>query len=896
MSHTNAAQPGAAAIDEAVVTEFIAQYYTRNPNAAPGIPFGTLKYACRAFRHVRFSDIKAWFRSRPQQYIVMGQLVVPFGLVEEMRSAASAAPTTAACTSTASQPHRTPQPQAPFPPQPQLLIPPHLRLPSAAANPAVQPAVPDAVLNALLAPQPGAPLDLYCSICKVRCTSEENMRSHLYGSRHRTAVARADAHQLEAAVLRSGGAAAGCSHCELCGRWFTRPDQLRAHVDSSRHRARVLWLLLLQRDPNLSSSSTSTSAPSSAPAPNPDGGPNVTVSALPQPLPPVPPGSTASHTFQITNHGPGAVKLRSVRFLTPPPPPPTPPPASFGMPPPPPIPPPMRLEDNHGASAQPLQQVVWLPEGATYQVRLILAPRALGLMRNVVIFDFGPAKAVARAVAASCCPPDMPPPPAPGEKPAGGTEVVRKSRKAALLDDVVRPEDVVPGVPPPGYKQSVAAAVPVRRLPPPEDLRRLVARGAWAEVRKRVPPLKEVKSLKQYAERLRVLLWLEELQHEVDVRMYDMKGVSLTGKRGCELLELQVPGLAENRPSVLKGDRLLLTPTGAGSGGKTWEGYVHRVEKEQVLLRFSDRFIQDGVWLAGRKFDVRFTVNRSAFNLMQNALLRAESPGLLPPHLVLPGTPVAPLPRPPPAPLPLQEPPRGDPRVGGSAGPLQWSPRVALKALNDEQKLAVREVVRGAHHPLPYLIFGPPGTGKTTTLVEAALQLLRTNPAHRLLAVAPSNSAADKLMEDISAIAQLNTGQIMRLVAFSRPLEDLPLDLQRKATSEGMKPWAAGRTVNWDEREKAFLVPPVGVLSAPGLRVVVATCAMAARLHHAGLPPGRFSHILVDEAGHAEEPLQLCALAGLAGRDTRVVLAGDPKQLGPIILSQPARLFGGLDV
>ncbi len=46
------------------------------------------------------------------------------------------------------------------------------------------------------------------------------------------------------------------------------------------------------------------------------------------------------------------------------------------------------------------------------------------------------------------------------------------------------------------------------------------------------------------------------------------------------------------------------------------------------------------------------------------------------------------------------------------------------------------------------------------------------------------------------------------------------------------------------------------------------------QLYHVGLPPGRFSHVLMDEAGHAEEPLALAGLAGLAGPRTRVVLAG----------------------
>ena len=49
----------------------------------------------------------------------------------------------------------------------------------------------------------------------------------------------------------------------------------------------------------------------------------------------------------------------------------------------------------------------------------------------------------------------------------------------------------------------------------------------------------------------------------------------------------KVVGLAENRPSLLKGDRIFVTWTGATS---KYCGYVHRVEKENVLLKFHQRF------------------------------------------------------------------------------------------------------------------------------------------------------------------------------------------------------------------------------------------------------------------------------------------------------------------
>lgn len=37
------------------------------------------------------------------------------------------------------------------------------------------------------------------------------------------------------------------------------------------------------------------------------------------------------------------------------------------------------------------------------------------------------------------------------------------------------------------------------------------------------------------------------------------------------------------------------------------------------------------------------------------------------------------------------------------------------------------------------------------------------------------------------------------------------------------------------------------------------------QLHALGVPAGHFTHVMMDEAGHAEEPLALCAIAGHIG-------------------------------
>ena len=45
-------------------------------------------------------------------------------------------------------------------------------------------------------------------------------------------------------------------------------------------------------------------------------------------------------------------------------------------------------------------------------------------------------------------------------------------------------------------------------------------------------------------------------------------------------------------------------------------------------------------------------------------------------------------------------------------------------SLNERQRAAVCRIVSGQCRPTPYLLFGPPGTGKTITVVEAILQVL----------------------------------------------------------------------------------------------------------------------------------------------------------------------------
>lgn len=43
---------------------------------------------------------------------------------------------------------------------------------------------------------------------------------------------------------------------------------------------------------------------------------------------------------------------------------------------------------------------------------------------------------------------------------------------------------------------------------------------------------------------------------------------------------------------------------------------------------------------------------------------------------------------------------------------------------NPEQHAAIQRIVAGSSKPAPHVVFGPPGTGKTFTLVEAMTQVV----------------------------------------------------------------------------------------------------------------------------------------------------------------------------
>lgn len=417
---------------------------------------------------------------------------------------------------------------------------------------------------------------------------------------------------------------------------------------------------------------------------------------------------------------------------------------------------------------------------------------------------------------------------------------------------------VIEGVAPPSAN-AVNYVLPLPRAAMPKhllDLLSVAEQGGSlkqlnGDVRKIFMP--NVLNSATYARHFKCLLWAEEFRTEADLARYDM--VNATLSKHNRYYYLGIPGLAEKRPSVLVGDRMLVQRQDAPSG-QWFEGHVHVVRQSEVGLCFHSSF---SAWSPSQKYNVRFKLNRIVLRRQHQALDSAfEEDRIF---------------------FPLQKHLSHTTSLGASQNPglAYYNPLIGS---NERQSLAVKSIASLPAGSAPFIVFGPPGTGKTVTIVEAIRQILWANPSARILACAPSNSAADLIAERLAS--SLSPQYLFRMYAPSRSKETVPDALTDYA-------YLASQSFGAIEKQ-CFGVPPLDQLQA--YKVVVSTCVAASMLAGVGVQRGHFQWVFVDEAGQATEPEVCVPVKTLADGRMNVVLGGDPKQLGPIVRSAVARALG----
>lgn len=348
-----------------------------------------------------------------------------------------------------------------------------------------------------------------------------------------------------------------------------------------------------------------------------------------------------------------------------------------------------------------------------------------------------------------------------------------------------------------------------------------------------------------YAAYFKTLLAMEELGLEENMRAHDMERVPMR-KKAYQYLTLQVPGLAEKRPSLVHGD-YIFARLASDPHSISYQGYIHRVEADEVFLKFKRELHL--IHRDGDLYNINFTYNRVNMRRQYQAIDAADD-GLEMDFLF--------------------------PSYSSNTRYIATTTLMPISCILNEEQMCSIEMILGCEGGPPYVIHGPPGTGKTMTLVEAILQLYTTRRETRILICASSNSAADHILDKILSEKdiELQEYEIFRLNAATRPYEDVKTDHICHCFFE----------------DQLFRCPPLKALMR--YRIIISTYMSASLLYAEGVKRGHFSHIFLDEAGQASEPETMIAISQLCRQDTTVVLAGDPMQLGPVIYSRDAERYG----
>jgi superfamily I DNA and/or RNA helicase len=225
--------------------------------------------------------------------------------------------------------------------------------------------------------------------------------------------------------------------------------------------------------------------------------------------------------------------------------------------------------------------------------------------------------------------------------------------------------------------------------------------------------------------------------------------------------------------------------------------------------------------------------------------------------------------------------------------------------LNSSQQAAVARILSANELTI---VHGPPGTGKTTTLVQA-IGLLANRAASKILVTAPSNAAVDLLSQKLSE-AGLNVVRIGNPARISERLMALTLDHKIAAHSQSREMkrlkkqaaeyrdlahkykrkfgpaeqqqrkalFAEARNISKEiENTERYIIDDV--LSKA--EVVTATLVGA---NHYTVKNLQYDLVVIDEAAQALEPACWVVLL----KAPKVVMAGDHQQLPPTLKSAGA--------
>ena len=230
--------------------------------------------------------------------------------------------------------------------------------------------------------------------------------------------------------------------------------------------------------------------------------------------------------------------------------------------------------------------------------------------------------------------------------------------------------------------------------------------------------------------------------------------------------------------------------------------------------------------------------------------------------------------------------------IGNAEPTTRTLPRVTFPWLNNSQQRAIQKVIEAREVAI---IHGPPGTGKTTTLVEALVETLQREP--QVLVCAPSNAAVDWISEQLMrrGIKVLRVGNPLRI---SDTMLDCSYERRYAAHPDYPELWNIRRrlaetTLDPDHRRRLgerLTELEIKISNALFEEASVVSCTLIGSAQRL-MERRHFSTLFIDEAAQALEPACWAAIL----RADRVIMSGDHQQLPPTVKSPQAASQGLAD-
>lgn len=233
---------------------------------------------------------------------------------------------------------------------------------------------------------------------------------------------------------------------------------------------------------------------------------------------------------------------------------------------------------------------------------------------------------------------------------------------------------------------------------------------------------------------------------------------------------------------------------------------------------------------------------------------------------------------------------------------------VEIPRLNHAQNMALRAVLKSQD---VCVIHGPPGTGKTTTLVQVIQQLSKREK--NILVCAPSNAAVDLLAGQLSksGLNVLRIGNVSRVgddiygLTLDGKLSDRPemnevkkMKLEAAQLFKKAGKWRRSFDSDAREERKATYMEAKAITTHAKMledytvqKLIMeaeVVCCTLVGANDSYIEKLKFQTVVIDEAAQALEPATWIPIL----KAERVVFAGDPFQLPPTVKSNAASKLG----